>query len=90
MEFMPMVIGALMLLSFYIFDRKTIRVEWDKLASFIAFMTLVTFLRIAMYDLLMRIDPTMIPTMHRELLEIPKIFLTLVWWEDCSMFFQCF
>jgi len=83
MEFMPMVIGALMLLSFYIFDRKTIRVEWDKLASFIAFMTLVTFLRIAMYDLLMRIDPTMIPTMHRELLEIPKIFLTLVWWEDC-------
>lgn len=75
-------IGAFILTMFFIFDRKTIRIEWDAISRFLAFMTLATCIRIAMYDLVMRINPGAIPQMHQQLLEMPKILFAMVWWED--------
>lgn len=80
--FAYMAIGMLMVLLFRIFDPKTIRIEWKNFAAFVALMMLVTFLRLAFYDTLMRISPEFLPKMYDELLHLPKIFLTLVWWED--------
>jgi len=77
-----MIIGMLMVAAFRIFDKKTVRVEWQAIGGFLGFMAVVTFLRISMYDYVHMADPDFIPKMHGALLEMPKIMFSLVWWED--------
>lgn len=80
--FIEVGIAAAILLGFFIFDRKTIRIEWDAISRFLAFMTLATCLRLAFYDLMVKFAPQAIPQMHQQLIEMPKILFAMVWWED--------
>jgi hypothetical protein len=75
-------IGATLIFLFFIFDRKTIRIEWDAIARFLVFMTLATFVRLSVIELMTMLDPMSAPSLPRQLLEMPKILFATVWWED--------
>lgn len=82
MSFWTVFAGIGLVLLFRIFDKKTIRVDWQALGGFLAFMAVVTFLRISMYDLIRISDPEFFPTVHDDLMNMPKFLFALVWWED--------
>lgn len=71
--YIAMAIGMLIVLGFYIYDRETIRIEWPAVASFLAFMTLITFLRLSIFEY-SHVPPA--------IANIPKFLFSLVWWED--------
>lgn len=77
-----MIAGFAIVGLFALFDKHTVRIDWQALGGFIAFMSVATFIRIAMYDYMHMADPSFIPRMHGELLYMPKILFSLVWWED--------
>lgn len=79
---LPMFLGMMLVGLFALFDKKVVRVEWQAVAGFLAFMSLVTFLRLSLYDYLHLMDPSFIPGIHRDLLMMPKFLFGLVWWED--------
>lgn len=69
----------------YTEEREVVRVDWSKIASFVGFMTLVSFLRIASYDLMLSMGAIKdLPTLPMEI-AMNKWTLCLVFWED--MFF---
>ena len=71
-------IGCLILLLFAIFDKETIRVEWDSLSKFITFLVVVFVLRISIIS----ISGTL-PINPVELTNRPTWLFVLVFWEDC-------
>lgn len=65
-------------------DPQLIRIEWNKVASFLAFMAIFTVGRIAMYDFMVDMDPRFLWNLHRDnvISQIPMWSFMLVFWED--------
>lgn len=69
-------IGCLILLLFAIFDKNTVRVQWDSLAKFIAFLCVIFVLRISAISFAGEL-PQLPPELMR-----PTWPFALVFWED--------
>ena len=75
--------GILILLAYQIFDRKTIRVEWRSVASFCAFLTILTAVRISGYSYLLETMPGFtLPKVPEVILGMGIHKIILVFWED--------
>lgn len=70
-------IGCFILLLYMIFDKNTVRVQWDSLAKFIAFLCVVFVLRISMIS-----ASGDLPLNPAELANRPSWPFALVFWED--------
>ncbi len=63
-------------------DKEAVRVQLDSVAKFLAFMAMVTCIRIAVFDFTVGMGGT-IPVLPPELLEMGMWRLLMVFWEDC-------
>lgn len=63
--------------------RHIIRIEWNKVSSFLAFLAFVTCIRIAGFEFLADFAPPgTLPSMNEKLLNVPIWRFVLVFWED--------
>lgn len=80
---MPIIPGFVLLIVTYFIDKKVIRIQWNSVASFISFMFLITFIRIAGFDLMQRFDASfLMPAPSPEIMNIGIWWFVMVWWED--------
>lgn len=70
-------VAILIMLFVFIFDRKTLRIEWGSLAKFIAFLIMFVIAQIAVGSYIFNGFPRTNP-----IAEIPSWRLAVVFWED--------
>ena len=75
-------IGIAILLAVYLFDPKTVRIQWNSVASFCGFMAFITVMRIALFDYQMS-QGASFPVMPPEIYQSGIWRLAMVFWEDC-------
>ena len=75
-------IGVALTILVSIFRSNVMRVELNKVASFLALLVIVTCARIAAYDFMVDIDPNYMPKIPPELYYAPVWHFMLVFWED--------
>lgn len=74
---MPVLIGFGLIAFSLFFKRHVMRIRWDKVAEFVGFMVLVSFVRLALYSWTTNNIPSAIPDYG-----IPAWQFLLVPWED--------
>lgn len=68
---------------------KIMRIQWGSVSSFVAFMVLITFVRIGIVSFKECMNIPIAP-MNLELTQLPMFFLLLVGWEDLVFGFSIF
>jgi hypothetical protein len=81
MVFAELIVGLVILAFFIAFDRNTVRVQWNSVASFMGFMSLLTCIRLGVFSFLGQqgFAPPQVPI---EILQTGVWWFSLVFWED--------
>jgi hypothetical protein len=83
LAFLPMILGVVFIAVLYFTEKDMMRIQWNSVASFIAFMFLITFIRISGFDFIQRFDAGfLIPRPPPEIMDMGIWWFSMVWWED--------